>query len=234
MSGEFARLAQRVDAALGDEGSADSLADVVGALGDLVGEACASEDPSRIAQLRYRVERLRARLLRAGDLDRLDQLTPALNALTRSLSAALTAVELRREGTQWEEELRVLRSRIYEALADQPARPRDLAARFDVDPAQVVRALDELEREGLVRKTRPATGDGRARVYSRVDALHGVTRLNWTTTKAVVELEKQITQQKIHGLLVVGDKHRVKYWNPPWETSDDPLGKLAGILRTGG
>lgn len=87
--------------------------------------------------------------------------------LDRMLEVARVADHLRRSADDWRAE-GVLRDGLLRALLSGPVRPGDLARRLDCDPAQITRALRELEREALAKRVPSPTsgGDRRAVWYA--------------------------------------------------------------------
>ena len=210
------------------EGAADILRD----LAERVGEECASGDPARITQLRFRLDRL-ARRIHDGNRPECVAVTTTLSALTSLLTANLTAVELRHESERSYSELPVLRDRLYEAIRqDGPTRPGELAVRFDVDPSQIIRALNDLVAQGRVKVEHPAVGDRRARLYSVVGTTpvaNPLKRPRWNTSQAIDQLTKRIGNHEVRAVVVLGEKD-TSLWTPG-SRSDTTLHEVLERLR---
>jgi cytidylate kinase/DNA-binding MarR family transcriptional regulator len=143
-----------------------------------------------MADLRGRFARLVDRLEgnRAGDgVRRLDIVVNFLRGLMALLEQTETAARIEIQSRQRDLAVKRLRERLLEELSSRArARPRDLVAVLGVAPAQVSRALRDLEADRLITSaTPPLFGDRRARWYQAVTGSDdSVTEANQTRQKA--------------------------------------------------
>ncbi len=132
-------------------------------------EALAAGDRARLAELRGQAARLRNVVDAAdGGAGNLMALGGDLRRIARTIEIGWTwqAMQSTRQGPPTPRQFTV-REQVLAALREEALRPRDLAARLELDRTQVSRALRELKHAGKVEVTAPPAGadDHRAAVW---------------------------------------------------------------------
>jgi len=134
-------------------------------LSDAVGEVVFAHEAAVTKQTAARLESLLRFTTKSSDpaaVEARGAVELLLHQTTRSLNAARVEHAASRRRAQQG----VLADNLIETLANQgPARTRELAARLDVHPSQISRALRQLERSGKVDVVNGPGEDQRARYY---------------------------------------------------------------------
>jgi hypothetical protein len=134
-------------------------------LSDAVGEVVFAQEPAITKQTAARLESLLRFTTKSSDpaaVEARGAVELLLHQTTRSLNAARVEHAASRRRAQQG----VLADNLVDALATHgPARTRELAARFDVHPSQISRALRQLEGAGRVKIVNGPSEDQRARYY---------------------------------------------------------------------
>lgn len=121
---------------------------------------------AELARLRERVGRMLEAVGRLADSPGSAYALAQLQLVDRFLDQSRTRAVGRRAQKQFAAAALTVRERVYELLAREAQRPRDIARELDVDASQVSRALRALAGEDMVERRETVTNDGRAHVYA--------------------------------------------------------------------
>jgi hypothetical protein len=166
----FADLRRMFDDALDDE-SDHQVSEIAKGLGEWIAEVISAGDLAAVNALRGTVTRLLGRATRREDQETAQTAIVALRPLAAALAHSRTILATRERTERRRRERGTVRAQLLSVLLEGGEyRPRDLAEQLDVAPAQVVRVLGELERDGRAKKLTGIGDDRRATFYAIVSA----------------------------------------------------------------